>query len=132
MKTEVVTSKKKMTWGYVKHPKHDGHFYTGYSEPYYYGGTLNPKANMHVGENVVITGEFKITSMGRGRSAAYFGGSFRHHDDVNYDVSMSGMFEYIQMLQECQDIDNEDGYVLSEWTFAKQGQQIFLKPLRVL
>jgi hypothetical protein len=130
MQVKIVTLPKQKSWGLIEYPGRPGEFYTGY-DSYWPDHELNhtlgsPKKSMQMGKNVVITGDFKVNSMSRGRSAATFSGTFRG-SDFEYDFGMQGMVELMQLIQSDK-FGIVDGYISGVWTLAKQGTSIFLKP----
>jgi hypothetical protein len=129
---------KSKSWGVIELPYAPGHYHTGYEREWPLVGTWDehhdattkigvPVENMKIGENVIITGLFRLVGMSRGRSAANFSGHFRKHENVSYDFGMQGamtLISYIQMGL----FPVKDGFIDGRWTFAKQGNSIFLTP----
>lgn len=142
MQIEPITFRSK-SWGIIETPFLPGHFHTGYEKEWGYGfdpAVLGgrsiwdlerqygrPNTLMQIGKNVIITGAFRIDGFSRGRSAANFHGHFKGHEKVAYDVSMDGTAELLDVIQDGKYPVN-DGYIEGRYTFAKNGQSIFLKP----
>lgn len=111
---------QKMKWGIMPHESVAGHFHTGYVP-------FADDERMEVGTNVIITGHLGIDAMKRGRSAANMIGHFMGHHEAKYVLSMSSVLDLLVGLQgELITVDH--GYFVGEWTFVKQGSDIFLKP----
>ncbi len=130
MKIDKVKGPK--SWGVIALPDKPGHYHTGYVGQWANGNWRSsagrkPEECMVIGENVVITHDFKIDSMSRGRSAANFSGHFRGHEEVSYEFGMQGTMQLIELLQSGA-FWIVDGYIVGRWTFAKQGSSMFLKP----
>lgn len=118
MKTQMIHLPKQKTWGVFGHTT-PGHFHTGFV------GFITD--DPVPGRNAIITGDFRIVGMSRGRSAANFRGFFRGHEEVGYELGMKGTYEIIEALQSDR-MAIVDGFIAGRWTFAKQGCDIFLKP----
>lgn len=134
MKTELVAFKSK-SWGIVAMPNHPGHFYTGYDNSWDRGaafasnqGLGAPKTLMQIGTNAIIDEPFQIKGFSRGRSAANFSGEFKSYPGFSYELGMEGVNDVIAKIQSGE-FAIEDGYIVGRWTFAKQGQSFFLRPL---
>ncbi len=134
MQVELAPFKSK-TWGIVTLPGQPDHFHTGYEREWNGPNRwdLNrsigePKANMQIGTNAIITGLFRIDNWSRGRSAANFHGHFKDHPNVSYEMSMDGTGDLWTLVQDGI-FPLRDGYIEGRFTFSKNGQNIFIKPL---
>ena len=132
MQTRIINLPKQKTWGIVENPHHPGHFYTGYVGMWGDWQSRNrapgkPEDFMVPNKNAIITGDFKMVSMSRGRSAANFHGHFRGHEEVSYELGMKSTYDIVEALQYGR-MQIVDGYISGTWSFAKQGCDIFLKP----
>lgn len=110
---------KSSSWGIVPHDR-DGHFFTGFV-----GGGIE----MLHGQNVIITDAFQVEKMRRGRSAAEFTGHFSGAMSIAYQMGMESMLHIIQNLQSGRFTIDPTGYIVGDWTFKKQGQNILLHPV---
>jgi hypothetical protein len=130
MEVEMIPGGK--TWGVIPHPKHEGHFHTGW-EHERIGGWVDGyllSSKMEMGKNAIMTGDFCVDTFTRGRSATGVSGHFRDHKGVSYVISLDGIAKVFNMIQQGKFIVN-DGYFSSRWTFIKQGQSIFITPHEV-
>ncbi len=134
MKAEMVPMKSR-AWGVVPLSGTD-EFFTGWQGQWGYTSedwdrqrtVGTPHDCMLVGQNAIFRQRaFKINSMGRGRSAANFYGTFQD-SEVGYDLSMDGTLDVILAMQDGR-MTIQDGFIVGDWTFSKNGQNIFLKPL---
>lgn len=124
-------NRPKKTWGIIELRSKPGHFHTGYVGYNWRAKEEgNPAERMEIGVNVIITGDVQFDGMSRGHSAANFQCHFRGHEDVTYDFAMSGALDLIQLLA-AEKMSVEDGYIRGQWTIAKQGMSMFLKPASV-
>lgn len=127
---------KSKTWGVVQIPGTE-EFHTGYEHEWSWSlGNIwdfarahgTPSSRMEIGTNVIFRQRpFKVDGWSRGRSAANFHGKFQG-SDVQYELSMDGtgaLWDFV--LSGAFPIVG--GYIIGDWTFAKQGQSIFLKPV---
>lgn len=141
MRTETVKFKS-TAWGVIPLPNFPGHYFTGYEHEWdrrhlpagtnqyaYVREHGTPSVQMRIGENAIIRcADFRIEGARRGRSAANFIGHFRETRDVDYVLSMEGTASLFLAIQNGR-FPLVDGYVRGDWTFVKQGQNIFLRPL---
>lgn len=121
-KVEIITNPKQKTWDLLDDPANPGHFRTGYV------GCHGISDQGTAGRNAIITGDFHIDGMSRGRSAANFNGHFRGHEAVGYQIGMSSLTELLLLMQSGW-FPIRDGYIRGRWTFVKQGQSVVLLPL---
>lgn len=133
MKIDLIDFPSK-TWGIIPLPNIIDHFHTGYENEWNGAQRWDifrqhgvPKEKMQIGTNAIIHGLFHIDGYSRGRSAANFHGHFKDHDAVKYDLSMDGANSLWQYIQHG-DFPLRDGYFYGQFTFVKNGQNIFLKP----
>lgn len=131
---EMVAFKSK-SWGVIPMYDGSGEFFTGwqgqwgYTSPDWEHQKAHgvPQVNMLIGQNAIFRQRpFQIDTMGRGRSAANFYGKFRDSDH-GYDLSMDGTLDTILAIQDGR-MKIVDGYIVGDWTFSKNGQNIFLRP----
>jgi hypothetical protein len=118
MKTRKIATKIK--WGIIPHPEVPGHFFTGYVP-------FSDDERMEVGTNAIITHDFGIDCMKRGRSKANIIGHFRGHPEVPYSLSLSSTLDLLMLIQ-ADIIRPVNGFLSGDWTFVKQGSDIFLAP----
>jgi hypothetical protein len=126
MKTTLVPFKSK-SWGIIPILNAEGHFFTGYVSQWDYGSDAKAKDRMEIGTNAIIEGDFQIDGMSRGRSAANFSGHFRDHPKVSYEFGMQGTTQLLFLIQ-AGTFPIVDGYIAGVWTFAKQGESVFMCP----
>lgn len=133
--SESITFKSK-TWGVIPMPDGSGEFFTGWQGQWGYSTQGwdwqkqhgEPHDCMLIGQNAIFRQRpFHIASMGRGRSAANFYGTFVDSPQT-YELSMDGTMDVLRAMQDGR-MPIVDGHIVGDWTFAKQGQNIFLKPL---
>jgi hypothetical protein len=133
MSAEIHAFKSK-SWGVIPVPGSDGEFHTGWEGEWSWPGGWefrkqhgDPKDHMLVGQNAVFRARsFKVTGFGRGRSAANFYGHFKG-STFKYEMGMEGTAAIFDGLQDG-GLVLDGGYIIGDWTFAKQGQSIFLRP----
>jgi len=112
-------------WGVAAHNDHPDHFFTGYVN----GSWRAKGANMELGRNVILEGAFVIESMSRGHSAAKFHGYFKGAPDVKYLMGVRGTTDLLMLVQAGR-LKVGDGAFEGQWTFAKQGCDILLTPVK--
>jgi hypothetical protein len=123
MQIKLIEVPKQKTWALHDSGDHLGHFATGFIG---YNHAADD-ADEDLGRNAIITGDFHIDGMSRGRSAANFNGHFRGHEEAGYQLGMAGMADLLLLIQSGT-FRIVDGYISGRWTFAKQGQSVFLMP----